>query len=133
MKRSRIDDERHWLPSRPSTDTGEFFGTDLGRLPAGSQPVETSEDASEINNLAERRQRVLLWFASRGTRGGTADELEEAFGLGHNSTSPRLSELLAMDLVTRTTEKRKTRQGKSAFVCAISEAGSRALAKRSVA
>ncbi len=57
---------------------------------------------------------------------------KKSFGLGHNATSPRLSELLAMELVSRTTERRKTRQGKSAFVHVISNAGRRALARRNV-
>ncbi len=125
------DDERrsNWLP-QPSGDTGEFFGTDLGRLPAGSQPVETSEDAADAItvNLAKRRLDVLRWFVARGEHGGTADELAEAFNLVHNAVAPRVSELMAMRLVERTTAKRPTRQSTSgrvsmAFVHVATAAG----------
>ncbi len=125
------DDERMFRPK--SANALEGLPLDLGRLPAGSQPVETSEiAASDIANLKERREKVLLWFASRGERGGTADELEESFGLGHNATSPRVTELMALKLVTRTTERRETRQGKPAFVHVITEAGWCALSRRNV-
>ncbi len=137
MKR-RVDDERIFRP-QPSGDTGEFFGqnvgssaqvptirVDLGRLPAGSQPVETSEEAKERltpERLAKRRLDVLRWFVARGEHGGTADELAEAFNLVHNAVAPRVTELVAMLLVEKTATKRKTRQGSPAFVHVATAAG----------
>lgn len=120
----------------------------LGSVPAGSQPVETSERAADRltpHNLAERRHRVLLWFQSRGEYGGTADELEAAFGLGHNATSPRVTELTAMGFLVRCDgragvdgsvreyRRRSTRQGGTGFVHEITARGIRELARRSEA
>ena len=104
----------------------------FARLPVGSQPVSTSEDAADhlerSRTLAERRLDVLLFIASRGELGATADEVEQAFGLGHNATSPRVTELLSMGYLERLTMRRKTRQGSSAFVHVVSDAGRQALA-----
>ncbi len=109
---------------------------DLGQLPAGSQPVETSEAAADRltpGRLAQRRLDVLRWFVAQGDVGGTADDLEAAFNLGHNATSPRVTELIALGLLMRTRKKRRTRQGSPAFVCVVTEAGKRWLARRQAA
>jgi hypothetical protein len=96
----------------------------LGGLPAGSVAVSTSEDAADAltpTRLDKRRRLVLAWFQSRGERGGTADECVAAFGDGHqvNSFAPRVTELLALRQLERTTERRRTRAGAWAFVCRV--------------
>lgn len=115
-------------PTREERGTLDLFA----RLPVGSQPVSTSEDAADhlerSRTLAARRWNVLLFIASCGGLGATADEVEQAFGLGHNATSPRVTELLSMGYLERLTIRRKTRQGSSAFVHRITASGRQALA-----
>ncbi len=120
------DDERMFRPKSATANALEGLPLDLGRLPAGSQPVETSEQAKERltpDRLAKRRLDVLRWFVARGEHGGTADELAEAFNLVHNAVAPRVTELVAMLLVEKTATKRKTRQGSPAFVHVVTAAG----------
>ena len=99
----------------------------FARLPVGSQPTETSERAADrleqSRALAARRWNVLLYFLSRSDAGATADEVEQAFGLGHNATSPRVTELLSMGYLERLDVRRKTRQGGSGFVHRITASG----------
>lgn len=102
---------------------------DLGRLPAGSQPTDTSEEAAAAltpEQLHRRRLSVLKYFASRGAVGATADEATYVFGLPSNSIAPRVTELASMGYLERTEARRKTRQGGSASVMRITEAGRRA-------
>ncbi len=126
------DDERMFRPK--SANALEGLPLDLGRLPAGSQPVSTSEDAADAItvNLAKRRLDVLRWFVARGEHGGTADELAEAFSLVHNATSPRVTELVAQLLLEKTATKRTTRQGSPAFVHVATAAGRSWLSRRNV-
>lgn len=116
----------------------------FARLPAGSQPLETSERAADhlerSGALAARRWNVLLYVASRGELGATADEVEAAFGLGHNATSPRVTELLSLGYLERLDGKegrpytrRSTRQGGSGFVHRITSAGRAVLARKRAA
>lgn len=112
----------------------------FARLPAGSQAVSTSEAAADklehSRALAARRWNVLLFMQSRGELGATADEVEQAFGLGHNATSPRVTELLSMGYLERLDGKdgracvrRATRQGGSGFVHRMTSSGRQALAR----
>lgn len=118
----------------------------FARLPAGSQSVETSEAAADklerSGRLAALRWNVLLYVASRGEAGATADEVEAAFNRGHNSTSPRLTDLLDMEYLERFDGskrrdgserpylRRKTRQGGSGFVHIVTSAGRAVLARK---
>lgn len=113
----------------------------FARLPVGSQPVETSERAADklerSGALAARRWNVLLFYQSIGDVGATADECEAAFNLGHNSTSPRVTDLCNMGYLVKLDGKdgrpyvrRSTRQGGSAFVCVITSAGRAVLARK---
>lgn len=105
----------------------------LSRLPAGSQPVETSEaaaDAMTPTALGRLRRQVLQFIASRGEHGATADEIAAAFDAPHNRTSPRVTELASLQFVDRLDGKdgrrrlrRKTRSGLSAFVYVVSAGG----------
>jgi hypothetical protein len=104
---------------------------------AGSQPVDTSEDAADAltgDELNARRMRVLRVFATRGARGATADEIvaECARGYqgGHNKYAPRVTELFKLGLLDRRNgkdgqpaERRATRQGATAWVHVINDRG----------
>lgn len=106
-------------------------------FPAGSQPVDTSEDAADAlsgDELNARRLAVLRAIDARGTRGATADEIvaEMARGYqgGHNKWAPRVTELLQLGLIERLDGKegrervrRATRQGATAFVHVVSARG----------
>lgn len=106
-------------------------------FPAGSQPVDTSEDAADAlsgDELNARRIAVLRAIAARGTRGATADEIVAEFARGyqggHNKWAPRVTELLKLGLLDRLDGKqgrekvrRATRQGATAFVHVINERG----------
>jgi hypothetical protein len=112
---------------------GTMFG-DLGAMPAGSQPVETSELAADslgTERLAKLRRQVLQMYALAGDRGLTADEVTASFDTdNHNSYAPRVTELHGMGYLTRLDGKhgaeslrRETRQGGTAFVLTISRQG----------
>ncbi len=105
----------------------------LGRLPAGSQAVETSERAGDSlgpEYLGRLRRSVLAFIVSRGERGATADEIAIAFECGHNTTSPRVTELDALGYLERCDGKdgrprikRATRSGRSATVFRANDRG----------
>lgn len=114
------------------------------RFPAGSQPVETSEDAADAlspDELNRRRQRVLELFADAGERGLTADEVVARLGTGrrgdHNTWAPRVTELFRkywlLDRLDgkegRRKEKRPTGQGGMGFVHVINQRGLRYLGR----
>jgi hypothetical protein len=116
----------------------------FARLPAGSQPIETSEAAADklerSGALAARRWNVLLLFASWGEHGGTADDVEAVFREGHNATSPRVTELLALGYLERLDgkegrpyQRRTTRHGGTAFVHVITAKGRQFVARRRAA
>lgn len=110
-----------------------------GRLDfaAGSQPVETSEDAADALSAAElneRRIKTLRVFKARGDQGATADEVVAILGDGdagdHNTWAPRVTELLQTGYVDRLDgkqgrrrERRPTRRGGTAFVHVINTRG----------
>lgn len=114
-------------------------------FPAGSQPVETSEDAADAlspDELSARRLRVLRLFRDAwdmGTRAGlvgglTADEVVERFVGRSNSWAPRVTELLQLGFLDRLDGKdgrakvrRPTRSGGTGFVHVLNERGRRFL------
>lgn len=111
----------------------------LGRFPAPSVPVSTSEDAADslTPTLGKVRRQVLLYFASRTALGATTDEVEAALDGRHQTISPRVKELRDLGLIQESTEvshdggdyqivgtrKRKTRSGRAAIVYEITEKG----------
>lgn len=116
-------------------------------FPAGSQPVDTSEDAADslsAEYLDRVRMDVLTFIASR-ENGATADEIAAHFKCAHNRTSPRVTELLSLDLImpcmvprpddpTHVEKfvllRRKTRSGATARVHVVTESGKRLLQRR---
>jgi len=79
---------------------------------------ETSKDAAEsMESSAESYEIMVLNFVrNSGTRGATADECQSALGLTHQNGSARVSMLARRGAIVRTDAKRKTRQGRGAFV-----------------
>lgn len=95
-------------------------------FPAGSQPVDTSEDAADSlsrAHLARLRRRVLAYFGACRERGATPDEVAEHFDVPHNTTSPRVTELAQLGYLERTDDRRPTRTGRNAGVYRITASG----------
>lgn len=107
------------------------------RFPAGSHPVETSEDAADAltaDVLSARRRRVLRLFAAAGPEGLTADDVVARLGAGlagaHNTWAPRVTELLQSGYLDRLDgkqgrdkQRRATRAGGTGFVHVINARG----------
>ena len=111
--------------------------TQLGlSFAAGSQPVETSEDAADALSgavLSARRMRVLRLIASHPD-GLTADEVVARLGGRHNTWAPRVTELLQVGFLDRLDGKqgrakvrRPTRDGGTGFVHVANRRGRRYL------
>jgi len=62
------------------------------------------------------RLRVLAEIQIRGSTGATCDELEQAFGMSHQTVSARLRELNLSGHVLDSEQRRKTRSGRNAIV-----------------
>lgn len=95
---------------------------------AGSQPVDTSEDAADSlapDLLAERRFRVLRYVAQASR---TPDEVVAHFDpTNANGWAPRVTELTELGYLERTAERRRTRRGRLAGVYRLTDAGRRFL------
>jgi hypothetical protein len=79
----------------------------------------TSKAAAQqgAQRAAACRTEVLAWAKTRGKQGLTADEADQHFGWGHQTTSARVSEMASKyNTLVRTNTKRKTRRGCSAYV-----------------
>jgi hypothetical protein len=108
---------------------------------AGSQPVETSEDAADSlgrDHLAAVRRDVLQFFARRAAHGAIADEIAAAWKCDHNHVAPRCTELLKLGYLALVIEpkpsgignrvkRRATRKGRTARIMTITDAGVRML------
>lgn len=60
--------------------------------------------------------QVLDFIRSREARGATADECLEALALSHQNGSARVSTLAKREQIVRTSQRRKTRSGRTAYV-----------------
>lgn len=85
----------------------------------GFEHVDTSiEAADSVEPTAESmRLRVLHYVRQVGT--ATSDEVEVALNMIHQTASARIRELVLMERLYATGEKRKTRQGRNARVYAV--------------
>lgn len=84
----------------------------------------TSKAAAQqgAQRAAACRTELLAWAKRRRKKGFTADEADEHFGWGHQTTSARVSEMAGRyKTLVRTDTKRKTRKGRSAFVYVAAE------------
>jgi hypothetical protein len=79
---------------------------------------ETSEAAAEsVSSESGRiRRRVFALLLASGAEGLTCDEVEQREGMRHQTTSPRIWELVRQGLVLDSGRKRKTRSGRGAVV-----------------
>jgi hypothetical protein len=84
----------------------------------GSYAVDTSQEAAAaIKERAPKlRQRVYEYIHNQGARGATADEVQVALDLSHQTAAPRVTELAKLGRIVRTDERRKTRYGRNAGV-----------------
>ena len=88
---------------------------------AGSDTSEAAADSVE-DTAASMRARVLWAIERRGAYGTTDDELEVLLGMRHQTVSARRRELELLDAIHKTTERRKTRSGRTAAVVAAGTA-----------
>lgn len=96
---------------------------DFTRYPdrAGFKAAGTSQDAANAiegsGRAATLRAAVLRWFA---TNTGTSDECAAGLGESILSIRPRCSELLTKGRLYRTGDRRKSSEGASQAVLALS-------------
>jgi len=79
---------------------------------------ETSKAAAEsIKHRSQSdKMKVFQFLIHCGENGATDDEIESALNMKHQTASARRRQLELIGAVEKTTEKRKTRSGRSAFV-----------------
>lgn len=112
--------------SKRDNDTGEWskptLGVDLSFEEEAPMPgaynVDTSIEAAELikQKAPQIREKVYRYIHEQGARGATADEVQAALGLPHQTGAPRVTELARMGRIIRTGDKRKTRHGRNAGV-----------------
>ena len=81
-------------------------------------PNETSaQAAASVADCAPiLRAQVLAFLASRGERGATDQETQDALGLSSDTQVPRRWELVKSGMVGATDRRRPTRSGRGATV-----------------
>jgi len=79
---------------------------------------DTSKEAAKLiePKAACLRQRLLSEIQCRGTFGATCDELEQAFGISHQTASARCRELNMTGKIYDSEQRRPTRTGRKAIV-----------------
>ncbi len=91
-----------------------------GRYPdsPGHNFRDTSVSAAEAMKpkAAAIRLRLLAELQLRGGTGATCDELEQAFGMSHQTVSARLREMNLKGTILDSGARRKTRSGRAAIV-----------------
>lgn len=86
-----------------------------GRHGGADTSLAAHRSKSDEGRLA-MRARLLGFIGARGAQGATADEVERALVLPHQSASARLSEMLRDGAIHDSGRRRKTRQGRAARV-----------------
>ena len=96
-----------------------------GRYPQvpGHVDRDTSRAAAKLiePKAANLRQRVLAELQVRGSFGATCDELEQAFGMSHQTVSARCRELNMTGKTRDSGQRRPTRSGRKAIVWVAKE------------
>lgn len=89
----------------------------------GYAPRETSKEAARLiePKCAALRHRVLAEIQIRGSFGATCDELEQAFGMSHQTVSARCRELNMTGKTRDSGNRRPTRTGRKAIVWVAKE------------
>lgn len=88
---------------------------------------DTSHTAAQLVNVTAQARQVLAVYVDQGD-GLTADEAYRLAGLDALARQ-RCSDLLRRGYLERTGERRRTRQGRPAHVCRITQAGREWLAE----
>ena len=88
-------------------------------LPDPGASRETSREAEATTDKTRGQRLVLEWLAKQGTTGATRDELCVALSLPRGTICPRCNELLKAGIIYETTERRRTRSGKTAVVLCV--------------
>jgi hypothetical protein len=91
---------------------------DITRNYHGGNPQ--SQAANQRTNKLRDRARVTRYLHPLGLRGATCDEAIVALDLDHQTCSARFSDLKKDKVIFETGEKRLTRKGCWAAVCALS-------------
>lgn len=84
---------------------------------------DTSKEAAKLYEpkAGTLRARVLAEIQVRGSFGATCDELEQAFGMSHQTISARCRELNMTGKTRDSGGRRKTRSGRNAIVWVATE------------
>lgn len=91
---------------------GEYPAT-----PGHSNPTTSLEAARSMDAPAPKlRLRILSELQLRADVGATCDELEQAYGMPHQTVSARLREMALSGSIVDSGHKRKTRSGRNAIV-----------------
>ena len=90
----------------------------IPKLLPPSVPVDSSEDAARsMIEHAARLRRIVYDAHVAAPDGCTCDELEVKLLQKHQTVSARIKELLDLNLLYDTGDRRKTRTGRPARVC----------------
>lgn len=85
---------------------------------------KTRRDAFKTSNRITNQDRVLSFVRLCGERGSTREEISSGTGLGIQSVTPAVSQLLRLGLLIESGVTRLTQSGKSAAVlCASNSKG----------
>lgn len=81
--------------------------------------AETSVEAFATTPTSRReaqRSTILKFIRDRGSAGAICEDVETALGIPNQTASARVTDLLALGLISYGTERRNTRNGKAARV-----------------
>ena len=100
----------------PMNDLPLFGQQPYGGVPPHVKDSDTSREAamSVLPKAGSKRRRIFDLIA--GSKGVTDDELEGLTGWRHQTVSARRRELVLLELVKDSGERRKTSSGRSATV-----------------
>lgn len=103
------------------------LGFDFGKPPrvirrrplGGSRATSKAAADSIAPSAGTLRGRIRDWLASRGTTGGTCDEVEVALDMRHQTASARCKELRDAGTILDSGRTRPTRSGRQAVVLVV--------------
>ncbi|MBO0864839.1 MAG: helix-turn-helix transcriptional regulator [Mycobacterium sp.] len=85
--------------------------------PPHQEPGTSSDAALSVLSDTHRLQgQVFRAIQTAGDRGRTDDELEQLLGLRHQTVSARRRELVLLDLIEDSGDRRRTSSGRGAIV-----------------
>ncbi len=90
----------------------------------GSDTSRAAAESMVENRLNELQRHVLAFLRSRGARGASDEEMQEALGMAASTQRPRRVELMRKGLVVASGTTSMTRSGRQAEVWLAAEPGS---------